>query len=368
MKIIQRVCLLIVGLQSVDWVSAQSLKPVFDKAEYIETLKINHKAHIDIDKWKDFPAVPDPVDFKFVYRSQVVGFDNLWDMWKRNDKLGLIAVRGSVQTGPSFLANMYAAMVPAKGSLQLSKEHSFQYNLSNSTNAAVHVGWLVSMAHLSVDIVSKIDSCYKTGMKEFILTGHSQGGGIVFLLNSHLENLKSQGKLPADIRFKTYCSAGPKPGNLQYAYDYENMTKGGWAYNVVNTTDWVPDVPFTVQTVDDFTAVNPFRGAKAQIKKMKFPKNIALKHVYNQMSKPSYKAQRNYQKYLGKMVSKTVKKQFPEFVPPVYYNSNYYVRTGLTIPLYADEAYFKEFSNDPENPNIWLHHLPKPYLTLAEKL
>ena len=347
---------------------AQVLKAGFDKAEYIELLKLNHRVHIDVAKWSDTLDTPAPEQYKLVYRSRVVGFDNLWDLWKKDKSVGVIAVRGSILSGTSFLANLYAAMVPAKGTLKLTKDFSFDYNLSNNPNAAVHVGWLVSMAYLSGDIVAKIDSSYKTGMREFILTGHSQGGGIVFLLNSYLENLKTTGKLPADIRFKTYCSAGPKPGNLYYAYDYENMTRNGWAFNVVNTADWVPDVPFTVQTVDDFTAVNPFRGAKAQIKKMKFPKNIALKHVYNQMSKPSYKAQKNYQKYLGKMVSKTVKKQFPDFVTPEYFNSNYYVRTGVTIPLYAGEDYFQLFSNDPKNPNIWQHHLPKPYLYLAEKL
>jgi hypothetical protein len=367
MKIIQMAGLFLSMLLS-GMVTAQNLKPGFDKSEYIETLKINNKVHIDLDKWSNSSDIPDPLHYKFVCRSQVVGFDNLWDLWKKNDELGLIAVRGSVPTGTSFLANLYAAMVPASGTLTLAKDRLFNYNLADNPNAAVHVGWLVSMAHLSSDIVSTIDSCYKTGMKEFILTGHSQGGGIVFLLNSYLENLKAEGKLPADIRFKTYCSAGPKPGNLYYAYDYENMTRDGWAYNVVNTADWVPDVPFTVQTVDDFTAVNPFHGAKAQIKKLKFPKNIALRHVYNQMSKPSDKARKNYQKYLGKMVSQTVKKQFPDFVTPEYYNSNYYVRTGLTVPLHAGEEYFKVFNNDPKTPNIWLHHLPKPYLYLTEKL
>ena len=347
---------------------AQPLKPYFDKSEYIETLKVNHKVHIDVDKWQDVKTVPEPEHFKQVYRSKSVGFDNLWDLWKKNDRLGMIAVRGTTQTGVSFLANFYAAMVPAKGTLKLSKDFTFDYHLADHPNAAVHVGWLVSMAYLSGDIVSKVDSCYKTGMKEFILTGHSQGGGIVFLLKSHLENLKKTGKLPADVVFKTYCSAGPKPGNLFYAYEYENLNRDGWAINVVNTADWVPDVPFTVQTVDDFTAVNPFHGAKAQIKKQKFPKNLALKYAYNQMSKPSYKARKNYQKYLGKMVSQTVKKQFPEFEAPKYFNSNYYVRTGSTVALFANEDYFKLFNNDPENPNIWQHHLPAAYLNLAEKL
>lgn len=348
-------------------VFGQILKPGYDQAEYAETLKINQKTHIALEKWATDTNVPYPQEYRFVYRSPVVAFDNIWDLWMhKNKSLALISVQGSIQTEASFLANLYAAMIPAKGEMQLDKDFQFQYNLAENPHAAVHVGWFVAMAYLSKTVVPKIDSCYKAGIREFILTGHSQGGGITFLLNSHLESLKKQGTLPADIRFKTYCSAGPKPGNLFYAYEYEHMTAGGWACNVVNSADWVPDVPFTVQTVDDFTSVNPFHGAKMMIKKQKFPKNIALKHVYNQMSKPSKKAQKNYQKYLGKMVSQAVKKQIPGFETPEYVKSNYYVRTGNTVVLYANEAYFKWYSNDPENPNIWQHHLPKQYLFLLE--
>lgn len=68
------------------------------------------------------------------------------------------------------------------------------------------------------------------------------------------------------------------------------------------------------------------------------------------------------------MVSQAVKKHIPTLVIPEYYNSNYYVRTGNTIILYPDSEYFKNYSNDPKNPNIWQHHLPKPYLFLAEQL
>ena len=342
-------------------IAAQLLMPGFDKAEYIETLKINNKAHILLEKWPDTSAMPPPEDYNFVYRSPVVAFD-------KNKPIGMIAVQGSIQTSASFLANLYAAMIPAKGTLQLSKEVNFTYALSENPNAAVHVGWLVSMAYMAPTIEHEIDSCYKRGIKDFILTGHSQGGGVVFLLNSYLQNLQHTGRLPADIRFKTYCSAGPKPGNLFYAYDYENMTKGGWAFNVVNSADWVPDVPFTVQTVNDFTAVNPFRHAKTLIKRETFLKRIILRHVYNQLSRSSIKAQKHYQKYLGKMVSKAVKKQIPGFIPPAYYASNYYVRAGNTIVLYADDVYFKLFNNDKTNPNIWQHHLPVAYLYLAKKL
>lgn len=348
---------------------AQYLKPIFDKAEYTEMLKINQMAHISLDKWVQPGDVPPPENYTFVYRSPVVAFDNIWDLWvDKNKPVAVIAVQGSIQTEASFLANLYAAMIPAKGELQLDKSFKFSYTLSSRPDAAIHVGWFIAMAYLSKTIEPKIDSCYKAGIREFILTGHSQGGGITFLLTSHLYNLQSTGKLPADIRFKTYCSAGPKPGNLPYAYDYEAITRGGWAYNVVNTADWVPEVPLTVQTVNDFTTVNPFRNARAMIKKQKFPANIALRHIYKKMSKPSIRAQKNYQKYLGKMVSQAVKKQIPGFTSPEYYKSNYYVRTGTTIVLTPEEDYFRLYSNESANPNIWQHHLPKQYLFLTQKL
>ena len=87
---------------------------------------------------------------------------------------------------------------------------------------------------------------------------------------------------------------------------------------MVNANDWVPEVPFSIQTTDDFTEVNPFRLAKGMIKQQKFPKNVALNHVYKKLDKPSRKAQNNYQKYLGDLMSEYVIKNIPEFEAPLY--------------------------------------------------
>lgn len=351
------------------YITAQSfkLKPGFDKEEYTEMLKITSKQHIDVEKWAESTSIPDPIRFTQAYRSKEMAFENMWDLWLSKDSIAVISVRGSILSSVSFLANFYAAMVPATGKLELEKNFIFNYNLSDKPEAAVHVGFLIATAYLSRDILPKIDSCYKKlGIRNFIITGHSQGGAICYLLTSHLENLRSKKELPQDIRFKTYCGAAPKPGNLFYAYSYEKLTAGGWGCNVVNTADWVPEVPFSVQTTDDFARINPFIGAKKMIKQQKFPANIALKYAYNQMSKPSMKARKNYQKYLGKMVSKSVKKQLPDLKIPLYYNSNYYVRAGNTIVLYADEEYDKLFPQDPEK--IWANHLIQPYLYLVGKL
>lgn len=344
-------------------ISAQHLKPGFDKSEFIEMLKIGAVTSTDSAYYN---SVPSPEYYKMVYQSPEIGLDNLWQLWTGKDSVAVISVRGTIATAVSFLANFYAAMVAAKGTLQLEKNFTFNYNLSDNPKAAVHVGYLVSTAYLSRDILPKIDSLYKAGFKEFIIAGHSQGGAITYLLTSYLESLKDENKLPRDIRFKTCTSASPKPGNLFYAYQYENLTRGGWAYNVVNTADWVPEVPFSIQTLNDFNNVNPFVNANAIIKKQGFPKNLALRHVYNRLSNPAKRAQKNYEKYLGKAISKFIKKKLPDFKPPVYFKSNDYVRTGHTIILYADSAYYKEF---PQNTNnVWENHTQKPYLFLAERM
>lgn len=348
-------------------VFAQKLKPGFDKKECSEMLKIAHRQALDTADWRKPWNVPVPEHFKFVYRSKAIGLQNVWDLLISNDSVAVISVRGTdINPNPvSWLANVYAAMVPAKGALELEKNFTFQYNLSEDPKAAVHVGFLIGTAYLSRDIVPKIDSLYKIGIKNFIIAGHSQGGAITYLLTSHLESLKKQNLLAKDIRFKTYSSAAPKVGNLYYAYEYENLTRN-WAFNAVNTTDWVPEVPFSIQTVNDFGDINPFKGAKLVINKQKFVTKHVLRHAYKKLSKPALKAQKNYERYLGNVVSKAIKKNLLEFEAPVYYKSNNYVRISNTIVLYADEEYKKVFAQKQEE--VWQNHFILPYLYLVGKL
>ncbi len=81
---------------------------------------------------------------------------------------------------------------------------------------------------------------------------------------------------------------------------------GDWAFNMVNAVDWVSEVPFSIQTVNDFSETNPFSDTSYFIKKQKFPKNIVFKKIYNKLDKPTKKSQTNFEKYLGKMVGKQV--------------------------------------------------------------
>lgn len=342
----------------------QSLKPGFNKEEYKELMYISARTGASTPAY--YAAIPEPKNFRMVYRSQVMGMDNLWDLWTNNNTIAVLSLRGTTAKPESWVSNFYAAMVPAKGELKLSKDEVFKYELATGPRAAVHVGWLLSLAYLSKDILPKIDSSYKAGIREILIMGHSQGGAIAFLLTSHLYNLQKQKLIPSDIRFKTYCSAGPKPGNLYYAYEYEAMTQNGWAYNVVNSADWVPETPISIQTINDFNNTNPFVEAKPIIKKQKFIQRIVMMHVFNKLNNSTKRAQKIYEKYLGKTTAKIVQKSLKDFTPPDYYGSNDYVRTGTTIVLLADSDYYKLFPDNPKT--LFVHHFHKAYLNLLDKL
>lgn len=345
-------------------IQAQILKPGFNKEEYQQLMLISVKTAGDTEYASQFPQ---PEDYSIMYQSQPMAMDNLWDLWISNrGNSAVISLRGTTQKSESWLLNFYAAMVPAKGQLKWGDDHTFDYNLSDNPKAAVHAGWLVGMAFLSEDILPKIEYLYAQGVKDFYIVGHSQGGGIAYLLSSHLAYLKTTGKLPQDLQFKTYCSAAPKPGNLYYAYSFESQFQNGWAFNVINAADWVPEVPVSVQTLDDFNSTNPFIHAEDIIAKQSLTKRIALNHVYKKLNKPTRKAQKNYQKYLGDEAHKMVMQTIEGLEVPAYVPTSNYVRTGTQIVLQPDAAYYQVFPDD--STKIFTHHFHRPYLYLTEKL
>ncbi len=365
MKRFLAILLLFVLVQTISIrLSAQKLEPCFDKEEYKELLYISAKTNTPDSTVFN---IPEPEYHHRIYQSEEMGLDNRWELWLSNDNaVAVVSIRATTGKTESSLENLYAAMVAAKGELLLAEADTFKYCLTPDPKAAVHVGWLLSMAFLSRDIVPKIDSLYKTGIKDFLLMGHSQGGAINYLLTAYLYSLQKQDFLPADIRFKTYCSAAPKPGNLFFAYYYENITRNGWAFNVVNSADWVPETPVSIQTLDDFNETNLFETFRSEIKKQKFPKNLVLKRVYNKLDKPTKKAQARYEDFLGKKLSKYIVKKLNGYKPPEYFKSNNYVRTGRTIVLYPHEDYFDIFPD--KSTNILMHHNFKPYLYLLERM
>ncbi|RQO74839.1 lipase [Pedobacter sp. KBW06] len=341
---------------------SQQLKPGFDKAEYRELIYLSATSFEFPEKAK---LIPKPEHSKLAYQSKSIGLDNAWELWIKDHSTAILGIRGSTAKSESWLANLYAAMVPAKGTLNIDKAHTFEYELSSDPKAAVHAGFLISTAFIAEDMLPKIDSCYQSGIRDFIIMGHSQGGAISYLLTAHLYHLQKQGRLAKDIRFKTYCSAAPKPGNLYFAYSYEAATQNGWAYNVINAADWVPQTPFSVQMLDDLPEVSPVPLIEGLIKKQSFFKRIFLNMMYNKVRNPSRKVVKRYQKLLGEEMAKRIKTYLPDYKAPAYYNSSNYVRTGTSIVLYPDSGYALKFPN--EGKDIMIHHSFPPYLYLLDQ-
>ncbi len=355
------IILLVITLKSN---AQQYIKPGFDGDEYMEMLRVTLQTHSDSINTSS--KIPPPVYYKRVYRSQVSALYNRWDMWLRDDeRVAVICIRGTVNQTASWLENFYMAMVPATGSIQLNDTASFNYQLAERPSAAVHVGWLLGLSSIAASIKEKINEVHAAGINEFIIMGHSQGGALAFLLRSYLYYETIKGNLPKDIYFKTYCSAAPKPGNLYYAYDYDFITRNGWGVTVVNSLDWVPETPISVQTIKDFNATNPFVDLKSSLKKQKTLVRWYLKGVYNSLDKSTRKAQRKLEKNLGSKLFKQVKKFMPGIKEPIYVASSNYMRAGVPIVLMADDAYKQQYPESAKN--VFSHHALYPYYMLTQK-
>ena len=173
---------------------AQSLKAGFDLNEYKQLMYMSARVGDMAPQY--YADIPKPEGYVKTYQSPVMGLDNLWDLWTAPRKPYVMSIRGTTTNTISWMENFYAAMVPAKGTLVLSPEYTFNYELSDNPAAAVHAGWLIGTAFLVRDILPRVDSLYKLGQSEFIIIGHSQGGGITYLIAAHLYALQKKACCP----------------------------------------------------------------------------------------------------------------------------------------------------------------------------
>jgi hypothetical protein len=336
---------------------ASHLTPGFDGNEFRKLFAVSGY-QIDTPWTKTW--MPYPVGYDLIYRSPISGLDNRWDLWLRKDSVCVISIRGTTGSFDSWLENFYAGMIPATGKLILENGKTFDYKLANDSNANVHIGWTVGLAYMAPDIVAKINEQYKKGVKDFYIMGHSQGGAIGFLLTSYLYYEKGK-SIPADVNFKTYGSGVPKVGDLFYGYDFDFITRGGWAFRVINTADWVPEVPFSIQGLNDLSTGNPFANVSRLVGNNPAAKYEA-KHVIRKLNRVVRHAQRRFTKYLGKKSGFFVRKKIDGFPKQKYSKCLNYVACGIPIILVPDANYHKLFPDDGKS--IFRHHSFSAYLYL----
>lgn len=340
------------------------LHPGFDGKEYRALLDYAFHGTLTSDTTR--AVTPASERYTLRYRSPEVGMRNRWDLWVREDRhVAVIAIRGTIGDKLSWLENFYAAMAPATGALQLSDSVRFDYRLSADDKAMVHVGWLLGLAYLAPTMLAQIRRVYSEGIHEFILFGHSQGAALAFLSRSYFYYLQQQGELPADLVFKTYCSAAPKPGNAYYGYDFDFVTRGGWAFTVVNAADWVPETPFSIQTLADLNPVNPFGDVDRSLQKQAFLVRLYIRGKYKRLQRRTRKAEQAFRSILGNTVYEQVRRSLPGLQEPVYANGVNYQRAGVPVVLEPDSTYYRLFPNT--SGNIFRHHAFEPYFWLSAK-
>lgn len=347
-------------------IAQSKLNPGFIPEEYRQLLEITSRQR---DSSEVFPyVIPYPENCRLAFRSDEVGLSNRWDLWIRNDSVGIISIRGTIPKADSWSENFYAAMVPAKGSMIIDSDYVFIYKLAEKSNAGVHAGWLTGLAYLVPSIVTKINEQYANGIKNYIIIGHSQGGAIAYLLYSYLHYLDRQ-RIPEDVKFKVYCSAPPKPGNLFYAYDFDFISRGGWALRVFNTEDWVPQMPVSVQTLKDFSRDNPYIERDSMMAKMGFMQKLVFEYILGKMKNNLNDAGSTLHEYLGTPVyEKMITKYLPGFPEPVYLKDSYYYPCGIPIVLMPQPGYDEVIKSETEIPLLFKNHMPLPYYFLLEKI
>jgi hypothetical protein len=345
-------------------VSAKAQTPFagFDAAEYADAIDLAFRYMRDTAL-----ATPRFTLKKGSYlrllRTPEVGLYNCAEVYLRSDGVVVVSLRGTIAKPESWLENFYAAMIPAEGSLTVNDSTTFPYKFANLPNAYVHTGWTLGLAHVAPYITRSLDSLLKAGHTNIFVTGHSQGGGLAFLTTSYLYYHYKQ-QYPA-MQLKAYCSAAPKPGNQNYAYDFEHITRGGYGFRIINSADWVPEMPFTIQTVNDMNPANPVVNAKTSLKSQKLLARIYLNSIYNKLSRSTAKATRRYQKYLGQKLDGRVGKVLPQYEGPTYVNSSFYATAGVPIVLYADSSYQQKFVFNGKN--VFVHHMAEPYQYLLKQ-
>lgn len=184
-----------------------------------------------------------PREYKKKYTSGIFGMDNKYQIYQKGS-IAVINLRGSTDKEASWLENIYSAMIPAKGVIEVSGE-KIDYCFANDEEAAVHSGYALGIVCLSKDILYQINALNHEGIYSFIITGHSQGGALANMLRAYLENLPGN-EISKKNKFKTYTFAAPMVGNKTFVTEYNSsFAADSSSFNIVNPADMIPTLPLS---------------------------------------------------------------------------------------------------------------------------
>ncbi len=193
-----------------------------------------------------------PAGYERLHTSAPRGMDNLFQVFRKGP-LGVIELRGSTADPLSWMENVHAAMLPARGTILLDGR-PFDYHFADDTAAAVHAGYTLGVAFVVDEVLEQLLLLDRQGVHDIVITGHSQGGALAQLVRAHLEHLPVD-QVPVRARFRTYAFANPMVGNAAFAREYDRAyCSSGTSFSIINPEDPVPGMPLAYHDHRIFSA------------------------------------------------------------------------------------------------------------------
>jgi hypothetical protein len=184
-----------------------------------------------------------PQGYTKLYTSEVTAMDNVFQIYLK-DQTAIINLRGSTAKKISWMENIYSAMIPARGVIEI-QEKKFHYTFAKEESAAVHAGYTLGVALLQKDLLPQIKHLNRQGIFNFLITGHSQGGALASMLLAYLHHLPEK-QLSPQNRFRCYAFAAPMIGNKAFTAEYnDRFCKTGLSFAIVNPADVIPTFPLS---------------------------------------------------------------------------------------------------------------------------
>ena len=236
--ILQRVILYLITVVCISPISA-SVPKGFNISLAIDLSRLN-ASYTFLDLYDNDNEIL-PNGYEKFYTSDALAMDNMYQLYK-HDSLIIINFRGSTSKFISWYTNLQMAMIPCEGEI-VHMRTTYKYKFANDNNALVHSGYALSMVLIAKTLLPQIKNLIYEGHKNFIITGHSQGGALSNLAKAYFENLP-KGTFPSRPNFTVYAFAAPMFGNQAFIDEYNSRYLATeTSFNIVNPADMIPKMP-----------------------------------------------------------------------------------------------------------------------------
>jgi hypothetical protein len=183
-------------------------------------------------------------------------FDSAWTLWKNTNSLQpvyALAFRGTIFSNQkSAEEDAIATTIAAQYGIEYPAHRFLPVTFAKLPRAEVHEGFAYAIFGVLFDgrygVLTNVNNVIEPG-STLIITGHSQGAALATLAHAFFYYAAEEGRFHVaemNLKIKSYVFAQPKPGNVQFAMDFAQITGGGATSFVFNNTlDPVPMLPPT---------------------------------------------------------------------------------------------------------------------------